>query len=93
MSFVILAIRPHHPVQAITRRPTERMAKFIAERFAEESNNKIKTKVVPAGSVFCNQCGKCDNWESSTECKNPAGNGDEWACRLGLDGYSKGVTA
>lgn len=92
-AFAILAIRPQHPVMVITRRPTDRMANFIATRFAEESNGTIRTKVVPSGTVICNQCGKCDNWDSPAECKRPIGPAEEWACKLGLDGYSRGIKA
>lgn len=91
MSFTIIAIRPQHPVTVITKRPTERMAGFIASLFTEESNGKIQTKVVPTGALICSECGKCNNWDSSTECKRPIGQADEWACQFALDGYARGV--
>lgn len=93
MSFVILAIRPHHPVTRVTTRPTERMARSVANGFELAFQGQCTTKIVISGTVYCSECGKCDNWNAPESCKRPIGEAEEWACEMGLSGFAKGVIA
>lgn len=98
-AYVILAIHPSKQVTQVTKRKNRLAAKSVCHALnqlpnahSDDYTNAIY-RFVESGTVYCNQCGKSDNWDSPQACKNPIGNSDEWACELGLNGISKGVTA
>lgn len=97
--FLIIAIHPTKAVTAVTRRKNPLAAKAITNDLNRLNNNRSDDytnaifRFLPAGTVYCNQCGKSDNWECPQVCKRPIGSADEWACQFGLDGISKGVIA
>lgn len=98
-TYVILAIHPAKPVTRVTKRDNRLAAKSVVNELNILPNSHSDDykgaifRFVEQGTIYCNQCGKSDNWESPQICKKPIGNSDEWACQLGLDGYSPGVQA
>lgn len=96
-NFVVIAIHPSKRVSVVTNRDTARAAKYIAIELNDINHvgdyQGAIFRVVESGTVYCNQCGKTDNWDSQQACKNPVAYVDEWVCQFGLDGISKGVTA
>tara|TARA_Y100001963_G_scaffold158820_2_gene259862 strand:+ start:510 stop:812 length:303 start_codon:yes stop_codon:yes gene_type:complete len=98
-SYVILAIHPAKPVTPVTKRDNRLAAKSVVNelnmldnRHSDDYKGAIY-RFVEQGTVYCNQCGKSDNWDSPQVCKKPIGCSDEWACEMGLNGLSRGVTA
>lgn len=93
MTFVILAIRPQHPVTRVTSRPTERMAFHVAHNFQSAFVGQCQTKVLPQGAAYCSECGKSSDWDLPVSCKRPIGARDDWACEMGLSGVAVVKTA
>lgn len=93
MTFVVLAIRPYHPVKTVTSRPTERTALHVAQNFQSAFAGQCQTKVLAAGTLYCSECGKSENWDSAVACKRPIGSPDDWACDMALSGFAVGKTA
>lgn len=95
--YVILAIHPAKAVDVVTTRKNPLAAKSITIELNHINHagdyQGALFRFVTSGTIYCNQCGKSDNWESPQACKRPIGNSTEWACQFGLDGISKGVTA